>query len=256
MQLALLPLLLVDPRAADLAAVIAERREYAQFKRMRSTVARQKIYRKWLIESALLMGGLSVVVLLAVWTYVPLVLADTQAWPPVAVLCASSSARRSASSRGPIAVLFLVGMLLPVFLLRNSVDEVPAIGDIRALLPRNNAELPYGAGLALSAGIFEETLFRLALPALVFGITGNGTARVPRMRVLFGLLHLYQKLTGVLVATVLGLAADARLRRERVDPARHRDPRDHRPALARAAAVGAQSAEARHRRPSRRPLAG
>ena len=104
-----------------------------------------------------------------------------------------------------IAVAFLVGMLLPVFLLRNSVDEVPAIGDIRALLPRNRAELPYGAGLALSAGIFEETLFRLGLPALVFGIIGDGPLAFLLCGVLFGLLHLYQKLTGVLVATVLGL---------------------------------------------------
>src|SRR5205809_941065 len=93
------------------------------------------------------------------------------------------SARQN--GRVQLAVLFLVGMLLPVFLLRNSVDEIPAVGDIRALLPRNSAELPYGAGLALSAGIFEETLFRLALPALLYGITGNALLAFAGCAVLF-----------------------------------------------------------------------
>src|SRR3954449_9915329 len=80
-QLALLSLLLVVLALLVWRAVTRERREYAQFKRMRSTTARQKVYRKWLIESVLIMGGLSAVVLLAVWTYVPLVLAEAQAWP-------------------------------------------------------------------------------------------------------------------------------------------------------------------------------
>jgi membrane protease YdiL (CAAX protease family) len=205
-QLALLSLLLVVLALLVWRAVTRERREYAQFKRMRSTTARQKVYRKWLIESVLIMGGLSAVVLLAVWSYVPRVLAEAQAWPPVAALRDFLGTPLGVLTTVVITLLFLVGMLLPAFLLRNTVDEVPAIGDIRALLPRNNAELPYGAGLALSAGIFEETLFRLALPALLYGITGSAPIAFAGCAVLFGLLHLYQKVTGVIVAIVLGLA--------------------------------------------------
>ena len=205
MQSALLALLLVILGLLIWRAVNRERREYARFKALRSTKLRQQTYRKWLIESALLMGGLSAAVLLAAWEFVPQVLADTQAWPPVAVVRDFLGTPLGVVVAIVIAVAFLVGMLLPVFLLRNSVDEIPAIGDIRALLPRNNAELPYGAGLALSAGIFEETLFRLGLPALVFGIIGDGPIAFVLCSVLFGLLHLYQKLTGVLVATVVGL---------------------------------------------------
>jgi uncharacterized protein len=205
-QSALLALLLVILGLLVWRAVNRERREYARFKALRSTKLRQKTYRKWLIESALLMGGLSAAVLLAAWEYVPLVLADAQAWPPVAAAREFLGTPLGVVAAITLAVLFVVGMVLPVFLLRNSVDEIPAIGDIRALLPRNQAELPYGAGLALSAGIFEETLFRLALPALVFGIIGDGPFSFLLCGVLFGLLHLYQKITGVIVATLLGLA--------------------------------------------------
>ena len=205
-QSALLALLFVILGLLVWRAVNRERREYARFKALRSTKLRQKVYRKWLIESALLMGGLSAAVLLAAWEYVPLVLADTQAWPPIAAAREFLASPLGVVVAVVLAVLFLVGMVLPVFLLRNSVDEVPAIGDIRALFPRNQAELPYGAGLALSAGVFEETLFRLALPALVFGIIGDGPVAFLLCGVLFGMLHLYQKVTGVVVATLLGLA--------------------------------------------------
>ena len=38
-------------------AVTRERNEFARFRRLRSTVARQKVYRRWLIESLVVMGG-------------------------------------------------------------------------------------------------------------------------------------------------------------------------------------------------------
>jgi membrane protease YdiL (CAAX protease family) len=85
------------------------------------------------------------------------------------------------------------------------MDAVPAVGDIRALLPRVRGELTYGFGLGLQAGIFEELLFRLALPALIFGIIGNGPLAFGIATVLFGMLHLYQGLPGILLATLLGV---------------------------------------------------
>jgi uncharacterized protein len=96
-------------------------------------------------------------------------------------------------------------LVLPVFLLRNQVNEVPAIGDVAALLPRTRGELKYGVGLSVNAGIVEELLFRLGMPALLFGITGNGALSFLIASVLFGLLHIYQKFWGVLGATILGL---------------------------------------------------
>jgi uncharacterized protein len=93
-----------------------------------------------------------------------------------------------------------------VILLRTQVGDIPTVGDIGSLLPRTRGELFYGFGLSLNAGLVEELLFRLGMPALLFGITGNGVVAFLLASVLFGLLHLYQKVWGVLGATLLGLA--------------------------------------------------
>jgi membrane protease YdiL (CAAX protease family) len=96
-------------------------------------------------------------------------------------------------------------MVVPVVLLRRHLTDVPAIGDIGSLLPRTRGELKYGVGLSLNAGVVEELLFRLGMPALLFGITGNGVLAFGIASLLFGLLHVYQKVWGVIGATLLGV---------------------------------------------------
>ena len=206
-DLQLIALLLVVVTLLVWRAVTRERREYAQFKRMRSTLARQKVMRRWLVESVLIMGGLSAVVLLAAWEYVPTALRDAQSWAPIA---ASRDFFFDTSIGRGLAIGAVIGglvaLVLPFILLRNtSPDEVPKLGDIGALLPRTRGELPYGLGLSVSAGVFEELLFRLALPALLFGIWPNGPFAFVLATVLFGCLHLYQRAVGVLFATLLGI---------------------------------------------------
>jgi membrane protease YdiL (CAAX protease family) len=205
-NLQLLALLLVIVVLLGWRAVTRERREYAQFKRMRSTVARQKVMRRWLVESVLVFGGLSAAVLLAAWAYVPTALRDAQSWGPIA---ASRDFFFDTSLGRGFAIGLMIGAVLvlvvPVLLLRRTnADELPTLGDIGALLPRTRGELPYGTGLAVSAGTFEELMFRLALPALLFGIGANAPLAFALAAVLFGLLHLYQKWVGVLTATLLG----------------------------------------------------
>lgn len=206
MNLQLLALLLVIVVLLVWRAVTRERREYAQFKRMRATASRQKVMRRWLVESVLVFGGLSAAVLLAAWAYVPMALRDAQAWLPIAASRAfffdTSLGRGFVIGAGIAAVVVLV---LPVLLLRRSeASDVPKLGDIGALLPRTRGELPYGAGLSVSAGVFEELMFRLALPALLFGIGASGPLAFVLATVLFGVLHLYQKWVGVLTSMVLG----------------------------------------------------
>lgn len=185
-------------------ATTRERREYGRFKRLRSTIARQKVMRRWLVESVLALGGLSAAVLFGAWAEIGPALREAQAWPPIEAL-------RDGVATGPggwiaagIALLLLAVLLVPVFVLKGSVDEVPAVGDIRAILPRTRGELPYGAGLAIQAGVLEELLFRLGLPALAFAVTGDAVLAFGGSILVFGLLHLYQGPLGIGLSIVLG----------------------------------------------------
>lgn len=206
MDLQLLALLLVVAALLVWRAVTRERREYARFKRMRATSSRQKVMRRWLVESVLVFGGLSAAVLLAAWAHVPTALRDAQAWAPIAasrVFFFDTSLGRGLAIG--LAVGAVLALVVPVLLLRRiEADDVPTLGDIGALLPRTRGELPYGTGLAISAGVFEELMFRLAMPALLFGIWPDGPLAFVLATALFGVLHLYQKWVGVLTSTVLG----------------------------------------------------
>lgn len=186
-------------------AVTRERNEFARFRRLRSTIARQKVYRRWLIESVVVMGGLGAVTLFASAAWAEEALREAQHLPGVFPLREWFGTEPGTAVAIGLAIVGAIAIVLPVILLRHTpIDEIPTVGNIRALLPRTRGELPYGLGLALSAGIFEELLFRLALPALLFGITGDAFAAFAVSVALFGLLHLYQGPTGVAAAAVLG----------------------------------------------------
>lgn len=210
MQLSLVALLLVTLGLLAWRAVTRRRGPYRRFKKLNSTWARRRVYRRWLLESAIVMGGLSVAVLLAAWAYVPLALTQTQEWMPVAAVRAFVGTTPGAAVSVVLGVLVVAVLIGPVVLLRarasaDGIGELPAVGDIRALLPRVRGELKFGAGLGLQAGLFEELLFRLGMPALLFGIIGNGPLAFALACVAFGMLHLYQGPAGILVATLLGV---------------------------------------------------
>ena len=107
-----------------------------------------------------------------------------------------------------VLVVILAATVLTVVGVRAARQEgdVPAIGDIRAMLPRNGQELRLGALLSLNAGIVEELLFRLAIPALIFGASGSAIAAVVGSLVVFGALHAYQGFAGVIGTFIIGAA--------------------------------------------------
>jgi membrane protease YdiL (CAAX protease family) len=206
--LALLALLIVTLVVLVWRAVTRDRRDYARFKRLRSTTLRRQVFGRWILESMLVLGGLAGALLLAAWPFVPLALRDVRAWGPLAGVPYDTGTATGILVGFGVAVL--AGMVLPILLLaRTKLDEIPAIGDIKSLLPRNRGELPYGAGLALTAGVVEELLFRLALPAAIFGVTGSGILAFGIAAVVFGLLHIYQGPQGILFAFLLGLVFTA-----------------------------------------------
>jgi membrane protease YdiL (CAAX protease family) len=207
MDLALLALVLVTLAVLVWRAIARDRRDYARFKRLRSTKLRRRVFGRWIVESLLVLGGLAGALLLAAGGFVPLALRDLRSWSPLAAVPYETATANWILAGFGVAVI--VGMMLPIMLLRTRLDEIPAIGDIRALLPRERGELKFGAGLALTAGVVEELLFRLALPAAIFGVTGSGLVAFAASAVVFGLLHVYQGAQGILFSFLLGLVFTA-----------------------------------------------
>ncbi len=185
-------------------AVSKDRTEYQRFKRFERSRNRQRMMRRWLITSFAFFGGSAALLLLLAWRYVWLLLAAVRSTPAgrwfVALVADHSFIQGLAIG---VAAALVVGTVVAIYLARRSPD-VPTIGDISALLPRNRPELFYGFGLSLNAGLVEELLFRFAIPAGLFGATGSVLASLIGSVALFGALHVYQGLTGVLGATLIG----------------------------------------------------
>ena len=183
-----------------LRTIRKDRREYQRFKRYRGTVKRQATFRRWLRESFLTFGGLSVGLLLLAGSYVGPLLAELQGGSWV------SGIRSALWIPAVIAVIVIVLTWLGIRAARHDDDGIAAVGDIGALLPRNRQELRLGALLSINAGIVEELAFRLAIPALVFGASGSAIAAVAVSALLFGALHLYQGAAGIIGTTIVGIA--------------------------------------------------
>lgn len=185
-------------------AIRKDRREFSRFRRYRSTARRQKMMRRWLIESALVFGGTSLLVLAAVWPVVTPLLEATQS---IGWIAATRDVLAGGLGWG-LAIGALLGLvILTIVGARSARKEggVIVVGDIAALLPRNRPELGWGAALSINAGIAEELLFRLALPALLVIVTGEPLSAFGLAALIFGLLHAYQGPVGVIATTIVGL---------------------------------------------------
>jgi membrane protease YdiL (CAAX protease family) len=183
-----------------------DRREYQRFKRYRTTLRRQRMFRKWLVESFVTFGGLSAVVLVLAWQHVGGLLDAVNAWPSVIGARMWLAANPGVAIGAPI-VLALGLVLLTVLAIREtrkSGDGLQSVGDIQSMLPRNRQELLLTGVMSVNAGLVEELLFRLALPALVFGATGNAVAALVAPLLLFGAMHLYQGVAGVVGTALVG----------------------------------------------------
>lgn len=185
-----------------------DRREYARFRRYRSTVRRQRLLRRWLVESIVVFGGSAALLALVVHPFTQPVLdaARSVPWVAAAVGWLSSPAGMLGLALGVAALV-----ALPLVGVRSARREggVVMIGDIAALLPRNRPELGWAAGLAVNAGVVEELLFRLCLPALLFVVTGEPLSAFGLAALLFAALHAYQGPAGVAGTLVVGLLLTA-----------------------------------------------
>jgi membrane protease YdiL (CAAX protease family) len=116
-----------------------------------------------------------------------------------------------AGAAAPFSVVGLLGLVATVAVYLVVRRRLPAAAPagaeaVLALLPRTFAERRAFVGLAVTAGICEETLYRGFLIAVAGALLpGLGVVELVAVSaVLFGLAHLYQGPLGVLGTGVLG----------------------------------------------------
>jgi membrane protease YdiL (CAAX protease family) len=206
--MALLPALLLAAALAALAWFTwRDRAEYARFKRLTETAARQRSYRRWLVTAFLLflVGSLAV---LAMTGRLAAALREPDAFAPLTARLRHALPANLVSPEllgglvSGMAISVVVVTLLTVR--RGAQTQSVQLGDINALLPRNGPETLWTLLLSVNAGISEELFFRLLLPllfALAFGHVAIGFALAV---VAFGLAHLYQGWVGVLATAFVG----------------------------------------------------
>jgi membrane protease YdiL (CAAX protease family) len=187
-----------------------DRRTYPRFKAMTATSERQGMYRYWAVDACLRYGGLGVVGLFllhrasALWAMPPDFLS---AWQDASQRLGVDP-ERFESLGGGLSGGILIGTLavsiMPLIMRRFGGKTPKLTGDIAALIPRNRAEIRLGAFISVNAGIVEEIFFRLLMPFAWFALTGNVMTALLVSVVLFGFVHAYQGVVGVLATMAVG----------------------------------------------------
>lgn len=181
--------------------------EYAAFKRQPDTAGRQRFYRTWVLKSFLALFGTSIVCLLILRqlralvdlpdAFIPLAARLGANLPTTAILDKEFLA-------GCAIGALLVGILLGVLIAKRLKTSHATLADIEPLMPRNGAETGWAALLSINAGLSEECFFRLVLPLLLIGVLHNPLLAFVCATILFGLVHLYQGVFGVVLTTLVG----------------------------------------------------
>ena len=96
----------------------------------------------------------------------------------------------------------LLGLVLTWWRARSGRAPWTA-GDVRSIMPADDADLWPAAVLAVSAGVAEELFYRLWLPLIVALASGSGTAGVIVGTLCFAAMHRYQGWAGV-AANIVG----------------------------------------------------
>ncbi|MFZ4405564.1 MAG: CPBP family intramembrane glutamic endopeptidase [Pseudobdellovibrionaceae bacterium] len=180
--------------------------EYANFKKIKSTKSRQQKYRKWVLESFLLFGLGSVLLLAAIGHFSNIthpLSQFTDLVPRSTTIQADDTGSRIPFILGMLTSGLLTGLVIANFAKKNK-KKAAVIGDIQAMFPRNNAERFWAAILAINAGFSEEMFFRLLLPILFFIVFKNPVIALVLPILIFGLVHWYQGKIGVVFTAILG----------------------------------------------------
>lgn len=178
---------------------VVDAKEYQEFKKLKSTLQRQKVFKKWLLGSFLLfgVGGVVFSVLAGVS------LSDIGSLPSL-FIAELGLTEFMGLAESAVFIIILLAMLAGQTMFFIKRNFFPVAGDIGAMLPRNKAEQKYGYLLSINAGIVEELSFRFLLPVLFYGSGMSASAALIVAIVVFGLMHAYQGLIGVGITMLMG----------------------------------------------------
>jgi membrane protease YdiL (CAAX protease family) len=187
--------------------------EYAAFKRLTDTRDRQKRYRVWILKAFLLFVCGSLVCLAILRRLANLLSLPSEFHDVSQRLHAAIPADHAPGKAfllpffGAVILGMLAGLLITTVLRRRSNRSKPArLGDIDALMPRNAPETLWMTVMSVNAGIGEELFFRLLLPLLLTILCRNALLAFVIAAAVFGLVHLYQRLPGILATAAVGAA--------------------------------------------------
>ncbi len=185
-----------------------DRAEYTAFKRLTNTADRQRYYRTWVLKSFLVFFGTSIVSLLILRALPSLITLPAEFIPVAAKLGAVMPTTQFLDKSfllGVAVAAMVTGILLGVLMAKKLRTSHATLGDIEPLMPRNGAETGWAALLSINAGLSEECFFRLLLPLLLTGLLHKPLLAFAIATILFGLVHLYQGVVGVVATTLLGV---------------------------------------------------
>lgn len=182
--------------------------EYAAFKALTSTTGRQRFYRVWILKSFLALFGTTLVCLLLLHRLHTLSSLPAEFIPLAARLAAHMPTTQMLDKGFLIGIAIgatISGILISVLLARKHQTSHATLGDVEPLMPRNAAETGWTALLSLNAGLSEECFFRLLLPLLLISLLHKSLLAFAIATILFGLVHFYQGVAGILATTLLGV---------------------------------------------------
>lgn len=182
--------------------------EFACFKALASSKARQRRYLIWAAKAFALFVGSALVGLALLGRLGAIAAMPSEFAPAIAAMprIDVSSAELPMLMGMMIGAVIGGGVLGGLLARRNKDAKAVMLGDVEALLPRNAAETACGALLSLNAGVTEELFFRLYLPLLLILAGVPALAAFVIAAIVFGLVHLYQGAVGVLATGALGAA--------------------------------------------------
>lgn len=146
-------------------------RDFTRFRTLTETRARQRTFRRWLLTSLGLFGASTVVLLLLIpRSAVTEVRVAARTGPALDSLVAELESDPSSFHATLVGLVgaFFVGGAVSLLALRKKPELLTT--PVAALIPRTRGELPWGAALSVNAGVVEELLFRLALPAALYAL--------------------------------------------------------------------------------------